>query len=222
MAVTQAQCLAHNHDTATGDADGAGPPPLGLASKEGARMTEAEAARFNALDDDEARTLLLHCLEAAPWARLVLDGRPYPSPADLERTAEAAAAAMDDAALSTALAAHPRIGERPAGPGTSASFSRAEQSGVDPDDQDVATRLREGNLAYEEKFGHVFLIRAAGRTSEEILAGLQERLGNDPGTEREVVKQQLGQIAVLRLRQQLAALATAPSPGITDDPGAAR
>jgi 2-oxo-4-hydroxy-4-carboxy-5-ureidoimidazoline decarboxylase len=112
---------------------------------------------------------------------------------------------MDDAALTSALAAHPRIGERPTG--ATAAFSRSEQSGVDAADLDVAERLRRGNAAYEERFGHVFLIRAAGRSAEEILAELSERLTHDPASERTVVRHQLGQIAVLRLHQQLAALA---------------
>ena len=57
--------------------------------------------------------------------------------------------------------------------------------------------------SYEERFGHVFLIRAAGRSAEEILQSLQERLGNDPGTERRIAAEQLREIAVLRLEQEL-------------------
>ena len=62
------------------------------------------------------------------------------------------------------MAHHPRIGERPTAATTEAAMSRSEQAGVDPADQDVSTALAEGNRAYEEKFGRVFLIRAAGRT----------------------------------------------------------
>jgi len=71
----------------------------------------------------------------------------------------------------------------------------------------VQAALWEGNAAYEERFGHVFLVRAAGRSSAEILALLRERLGNDPGTERDVVRHQLGQIAALRLSAVLDRLA---------------
>lgn len=85
-----------------------------------------------------------------------------------------------------------------------AAHSRREQSGVDTSDADVAERLRAGNRAYEERFGHVFLIRAAGRSAAEILSALDERLGNDPATERRVVAEQLREIAVLRLEKELA------------------
>jgi 2-oxo-4-hydroxy-4-carboxy-5-ureidoimidazoline decarboxylase len=75
-------------------------------------------------------------------------------------------------------------------------MSQTEQAGVDPAD---AGRLREANLAYEQRFGRVFLVRAAGRTSAEILAELERRLGNDDATEREETVAALRDIALLRL-----------------------
>ena len=41
----------------------------------------------------------------------------------------------------------------------------------------VRAALVDGNRAYEERFGHVFLIRAAGRTPEEMLAELTPPAG---------------------------------------------
>ena len=69
-------------------------------------------------------------------------------------------------------------------------------------DADDATRsaLVEGNRAYEERFGHVFLIRAAGRSPEEMLGELRRRLGNDEETERRETTEQLAQITALRVR----------------------
>jgi 2-oxo-4-hydroxy-4-carboxy-5-ureidoimidazoline decarboxylase len=78
-------------------------------------------------------------------------------------------------------------------------MSRSEQAGVDPADTAVAEALARGNREYEEKFGRVFLIRAAGRTAPEILAALHERLANTPAQEDAIVAQQLREIALLRL-----------------------
>jgi len=64
-----------------------------------------------------------------------------------------------------------------------------------------AERLRAANAAYEARFGHVFLIRAAGRSSEEILAELERRLANDDATEREETVTALRDIALLRLEK---------------------
>ncbi len=74
------------------------------------------------------------------------------------------------------------------------SQSQREQAGVDPSDRLVA-----GNAAYEERFGRVFLIRAAGRDAEEILAELERRLGNTDEAERAETVDNLRQIALLRL-----------------------
>jgi 2-oxo-4-hydroxy-4-carboxy-5-ureidoimidazoline decarboxylase len=67
-------------------------------------------------------------------------------------------------------------------------------------------------VAYEEKFGRVFLIRAAGRDGPQILAALTERLLNDPEVEARVVRDQLAQIAQLRLGLLLDELAPADQP----------
>lgn len=79
-------------------------------------------------------------------------------------------------------------------------MSRSEQAGVDPSDDEVQRALREGNLAYEERFGRVFLIRAAGRSADEILSSLRDRLQNDAAAEDRIVAEQLREIALLRLR----------------------
>ena len=77
-------------------------------------------------------------------------------------TARDAAAPFTAEEVASALAHHPRIGERLAGSGQEAALSAAEQSGIDPADSARAAALMAGNRAYEEKFGQVFLIRAAG------------------------------------------------------------
>ena len=71
-------------------------------------------------------------------------------------------------------------------------------------DAEVRAALLDGNRAYEERFGHVFLIRAAGRSPDEMLAELRRRLGNDVVTERAEVTEQLAQITGLRVRGLLA------------------
>ena len=159
--------------------------------------------RFNKLGDEEIRTLLLTCAAVPRWAEEVARGRPYPGLEQALATARTAADPWTDAEVEAALARHPRIGERPEPSDAESAHSRREQSGVDPADAGVARQLIEGNQAYEERFGHVFLIRAAGRSAAEILQALHQRLHNDPDTERRIAAEQLRQIAVLRLEQEL-------------------
>ncbi len=101
---------------------------------------------------------------------------------------------MDDNDRLEAFAAHPRIGERSA-----SRWSQAEQAGASGADQEVVERLHQGNLDYEQRFGHVFLIRASGRSASEMLAALEERLTNDPETEMRIAAEQQRQITALRL-----------------------
>ena len=155
---------------------------------------------FNSAGRSEAIALLRSCLEIPRWYAALVDGRPYASVGDLVAAGATAASPFTVDEVDGALAQHPRIGERPAGPGAEASMSRAEQAGVDPSDAAVAAALVEGNRAYEQRFGRVFLIRAAGRSAAEILEALNERLGHTDAEEQPVVADQLRQIALLRLR----------------------
>ena len=159
----------------------------------------ADLDAFNALPEDEARARLRSCLAVPRWVEDVLSGRPYRDAESLWGRAEEGASHLDDAELEMALHRHPRIGERPSEAGHEAAFSQREQAGVDGSDPDVARRLAEGNRAYEQRFDRVFLIRAAGRSAEEILRELERRLTNDDRTERDETVQQLGQIALLRM-----------------------
>lgn len=159
---------------------------------------------FNALAEQVARARLLTCLDCPRWAEQVVAGRPYADWPALEATACEAARALTDAELSRALARHPRIGERADAARHDATHSRREQSGLDRDDTELTRRLLEGNRAYEERFGRVFLIRAAGRDGREILDHLERRLRHTEAQERAETIEQLAQIALLRLREVLA------------------
>ncbi|MGQ7296248.1 2-oxo-4-hydroxy-4-carboxy-5-ureidoimidazoline decarboxylase [Quadrisphaera sp. KR29] len=152
---------------------------------------------------DEAAALAA-CLDSPLWVASVLDGAPYADVEALLEQADAAARALPGEAVLAALSTHPRIGERPAGDSAHARMSRLEQSGV-ASDADTQERLAAANAAYEARFGHVFLVRAAGLTSQEVLAALEARLGNDAAAELEVAADQLRQIALLRLQAALAA-----------------
>ena len=158
---------------------------------------------FNALPDDEARRRLLVCLDVPRWADQVAAGRPYAGVDQVEAAMRSASDTITDAELEQALARHPRIGERADAAKHDAAHSSREQSGVDAADADLARRLAEGNRAYEERFGRVFIVRAAGRSGHEILEHLRVRLDNSDELERAATIDQLTQIAQLRIREVL-------------------
>ncbi|HET6560982.1 MAG TPA: 2-oxo-4-hydroxy-4-carboxy-5-ureidoimidazoline decarboxylase [Marmoricola sp.] len=155
---------------------------------------------FNAAPAEELDPALLACCEVPAWAAAVREGRPYDDVDALVSRGDEAFRRLGSVDVERALAAHPRIGERAQGDGVEASWSRSEQSGVDRDEPTTAA-LAEGNRAYEERFGRVFLICATGLSGDEVLDALHRRLGNDEATEALVVADELRKIAVLRLRK---------------------
>lgn len=161
-------------------------------------------ATFNEQPAEEARERLLVCLDVPRWADAVAAARPYADLGQLEEAMVAASATITDEELERALARHPRIGERADAASHDAEHSTREQSGVDRGDADVVRALAEGNRAYEERFGRVFIVRAAGRSGPEILDHLRHRLDNSDELERAATIDQLTQIAVLRMKEALA------------------
>jgi len=155
-------------------------------------------AEFDAVPAADAEAALLACCAAPEWARRLAADRPYGSPDALLARADAVLAELDEAQVDLALAGHPRIGERSA----HASSAR-EQAGVAGAPDAVRAALAEGNREYEARFGHVYLVRADGRSADELLAVLRSRLGNDPATERAVLRGELAGINRIRLRRML-------------------
>ncbi|MBS1673160.1 MAG: 2-oxo-4-hydroxy-4-carboxy-5-ureidoimidazoline decarboxylase [Actinobacteria bacterium] len=151
---------------------------------------------FNAIARDEAIALVKPALDVPRWIDAIVDGRPYASVAAISDAALTAGSAFTEAEIDGALAHHPRIGESAKGATAEAAHSRREQAGVDASS---AAALAAGNKEYEAKFDRVYLVRAAGRTADEILALLQQRLGNTDEQELVVIGQQLREIAALRL-----------------------
>jgi allantoicase len=159
----------------------------------------AGLALLNAATPAAATAALLACCGSRRWAEQMADRRPFPTPDAVLAAGAEVWATMDRDDLLEAFAAHPRIGERH----TTARWSADEQSSTRTAEEETLAALVEGNRAYEERFGHVFLIRAAGRSADEMLAALRERLGNDPDTELQVAAGQQGEITALRLDKLL-------------------
>ncbi|WP_073951280.1 2-oxo-4-hydroxy-4-carboxy-5-ureidoimidazoline decarboxylase [Streptomyces kebangsaanensis] len=156
-------------------------------------------ARFNTLPEDTARAALLEVCASTAWAERLLAARPWATPDDFYAASDAALAELTDADLREAMAGHPPIG-RP-GPGDPASAR--EQRGMTGASDALKAELLDLNLAYQEKFGHVFLIRATGRTGEQLRDALEERIGNTPEQEYETARAELGKINRIRLARLL-------------------
>jgi OHCU decarboxylase len=153
---------------------------------------------LNSLSAEDAVRRLHACFASMRWAGMVAAGRPYPDVASLLEAADLAWSELTPGDWAEALAGHPRIGERG---GSSPVASEHEQSQVRNASQDVLAQLALENRRYEDRFGHVFLIAAGGRSADEILAELRRRMSNDPETEAEVAASEHRKIARRRLEE---------------------
>ncbi|QUG73723.1 2-oxo-4-hydroxy-4-carboxy-5-ureidoimidazoline decarboxylase (plasmid) [Erwinia sp. E602] len=161
--------------------------------------------QFNQLSQADAVTLLTPCVAIPAWVSELVAGRPYARRHQLLERAQLAASRWQQAELQQALSAHPRIGEKPAGADEHHALSRQEQAGVDAANAPLAEALRHENARYEAHFGHVFLIRARGRSGEQMLQELRRRLHNSPAQETAEALAQLSEITLIRLEGVISA-----------------
>jgi 2-oxo-4-hydroxy-4-carboxy-5-ureidoimidazoline decarboxylase len=144
----------------------------------------------------EAQDRLYACFASRKWAQRVAAGWPYPDLDSLLAAAERAWSQLEPPDWAEALEGHPRIGERG---GSAPAASEREQSAVRRAAVSTLDQLAAENRLYEARFGHVFLIAAAGKSADEILAALRERMENDPVTEAQVAAAEHRKIARQRL-----------------------
>ncbi len=158
---------------------------------------------FNSAAAEDAVSQLLVFAPLPAWAQLVAAGRPYPSIDDLAAAADRGADDWDHDEVTASIRSHARIGQDTPGADASSQHSRREQSDLDGLTAATSSRLATLQDEYEARFGHLFLIRAAGRGVDEIVASLEHRLTRTPEQERVTTAEELREIALLRLRATL-------------------
>jgi len=158
--------------------------------------------RIDAAPPDEARALLRMCCGSERWVEAMMARRPFGS------TAAVSAAARDEwfqlpaESWLEAFGHHPRIGDRDAMRARFAStrsLSAQEQSGVSASSEEVLNALLEGNRRYEARFGYIFIVCASGKSADEMLVLLRERMSNEPAVELGIAAEEHAKICELRL-----------------------
>jgi len=156
---------------------------------------------LNTLDAAAAARELLRCCGSPRWARQVTAMRPFASVEAMVAAADSCWVALDPADWLEAFAAHPRIGGGKASAGREPGddWPAQEQAGVAAAADVTLRRLADLNRDYEERFGHIFIVCATGKSAVEMLDLLERRLGNDPETEIRVAAAEQQKITGLRL-----------------------
>jgi len=162
-------------------------------------------AEFNLLSSAKAEAVLLDCCGCARWAANVSAQRPFP---DAQSLFEAADAHWRNLACKDWLEAfshHPQIGEKPStGSESHQRWAAGEQAGARDAAEDLKARMARGNRSYFDKFGYIYIVCATGKSAQQMLALLEQRLQNDPARELPIAAEEQRQITRLRLEKLLA------------------
>jgi len=162
--------------------------------------------QLNELPAREAEAEFLKCCGSRAWANAMAASRPFENEAGLFDRADQISASLTNDDWLEAFRAHPKIGEKKAVTAQTQqeqSWSSQEQSAMHSASTDTVARLARGNQDYEAKFGFIFIVCASGKSSDEMLAILNDRLGNDAQTELKAAAQEQQKITRLRLEKLL-------------------
>jgi allantoicase len=163
----------------------------GVATEHGRRA--AAVRHVNALFDFSP---LQRICPSHVWVHTLAAERPYGSWDHLVETAQRAWFALDDAARTITYESHARIGEKPA-----SRWSTQEQSGTRGASEETMKALAEASSAYEEKFGFIYLVCATGKSADDLLADVKQRLTNHRKTEWRIAAEEQAKIIELRLEK---------------------
>lgn len=165
---------------------------FGIASESG---RETLGLRSLSAQSERARTRTLHAIcGSAAWANTMAKSAPYTDLPALLTLAERVWNTLAPQDWHEAFGAHPRIGERKPD-----AQAMGEQQKALSADAAVLADIQTHNVAYEARFGHIYLVCAADKSAEELLATLKARMANDPGTELRVAAAEQAKITALRL-----------------------
>lgn len=162
--------------------------------------------RWNSLSPQEAEAALLSCCGSRTWVQKMAGKRPFGSLPELQEASDEIWRGLGREDWREAFRSHPKIGGEKAEQATTAEaerWSAEEQEGRNDSPPETLAALAEGNRAYQERFGYLFIVCATGKTQEEMLALLRQRLQNDPDTEIRIAAEEQRRITNLRLEKLL-------------------
>jgi len=149
--------------------------------------------------EEKARSALLECCGSNSWAGTMLRRRPFGKESDLLASADEVWWNLSEKDWLEAIACHPQIGAN----GSQHRWSQQEQAGMRDAYPATWNAISELNSAYLEKFGYIYIVCATGKSGEEMLTILKERLNNDSVTEVRTAAEEQRKITRLRLSKML-------------------
>jgi OHCU decarboxylase len=172
----------------------------------GEQSVSNELDRLNSLSPADAQAEFLKCCGATLWAKRMSKARPFGSVEQLCSKADETWASLAEYDWLEAFRAHPKIGEKKAATNQTeqaAGWSAQEQSQAQQAADETRAAIARANKVYEDRFGFIFIICASGKSADEILSALNQRLSNDTHTELLIAANEQQKITRLRLQKLL-------------------
>lgn len=163
-------------------------------------------SEFNALDKRTAFESLEKCCGSSHWIKAMLAARPY---FDIDRLHTFSDKVWNRCSESDYLEAfkhHPQIGDVASLKkkfASTANWASNEQQGTSDANEDILLALKQGNEDYLIKFGFIFIVCATGKSAQEMLELLNQRLPNDRITELHIAADEQNKITHIRLNKLL-------------------
>ncbi len=163
--------------------------------------------QFNQQSPEAARAQLYACCGSDTWTDEMMKQFPFASEQQLLHEATSIwydACSHDD--WLQAFAQHPKIGDIKSLEEKFASTSHltsSEQAGVAAASTPVVESLAKANKGYDVKFRFIFIVCATGKSAEEMLRLMNDRLRNTYRDELQIAMGEQMKITMLRLKKLL-------------------
>ncbi len=149
-------------------------------------ISSATTAYLNGLDRESFIDRIRECCGSTEWSREMERYRPFGDGSAVHQAADHAFDRLSDSDWIEAFQCHPKLGDldslklKFAG---NRRWSASEQASVVSADESTLRALADGNTEYQAKFGFIFILCASGKSAEQMLVHLRQRLVLDPSTE---------------------------------------
>ena len=154
---------------------------------------------FNNLVKDEAAKELFSCCGSHKWVSLLMKEFPFGSQEVLiKRATTIWYDECDKKDWLESFRYHPKIGDKES---LTKKFAGKEQAGVASATEKVIDELAKANTEYENRFGFIFIVCATGRSAEEMLRLLNDRLQNNIEEELNISKGEQHKITLIRFKK---------------------
>ena len=154
----------------------------------------------------EAINVFMQCNTSETWCKGMADHRPFSDAESLRGLADKLWKKSTDTDLLQAFDGHPEIGDvstlREKYRNTE-KLAGHEQSGVNTATENTLQSLSQGNKDYKEKFGFIFIVCATGKSAEEMLQLLLDRLPNSREIELKNAAEEQRKITQIRINKLL-------------------